>query len=193
MATARCSPASSCRKCPPPAMVTDSAPGTAGQHRCHADVIGSLSLNATRNGLSQVDSRCQAAVGRRRRVVGRGRDEIRHRPRRGLVGLVRERSVVGGEHLGRRSSVRQPDRTRRATSSTGAVRTASRKRSHTSGICWSPVGSPVLVATTRAIRSGFSVATRRPIRPPQSWPTTVSRPAPTRRTRTSATIQRAAA
>jgi len=47
-----------------PEMVTDSAPGTM---RCGigpiAEVMESLSLNVTRNGLSHVDSRCHAAAG----------------------------------------------------------------------------------------------------------------------------------
>ena len=38
----------------------------------------------------------------------------------------------------------------------------------------SPVGRPVLAATTRANREGFSATSRSPIRPPQSWPTSVT-------------------
>ena len=72
------------------------------------------------------------------------------------------------------SVVRQPDCTSRDTLSAGAVRTTSRNRSQTSGIGWSPVGSPVLAATTRANRSGCSATSRSPIRPPQSCPTSVS-------------------
>ena len=37
----------------------------------------------------------------------------------------------------------------------------------------SPVGSPVLAATTRANRSGCSPTSRRPMSPPQSWQTSV--------------------
>ena len=67
----------------------------------------------------------------------------------------------------------QPDCTSRDTLSEGDVRTTSRKRSQTSGIGWSPVGSPVLAATTRANRPGCSATNRSPIRPPQSCPTSV--------------------
>ena len=38
----------------------------------------------------------------------------------------------------------------------------------------SPVGRKVLAATTRAKRSGCSPTSRRPMRPPQSWPTKVT-------------------
>src|SRR5205814_315162 len=41
------------------------------------------------------------AVRRRRRIVGRGRDEQREAPRPGLVALVGKGCVVGGDHLRR--------------------------------------------------------------------------------------------
>jgi hypothetical protein len=44
----------------------------------------------------------------------------------------------------------------------------------------SPVGSPVLAATTRAKRSGLAATSRSPIRPPQSWPTSVMPARPSR-------------
>ena len=74
----------------------------------------------------------------------------------------------------------QPDCTSRDTLSSGAVRTTSRNRSQTSGIGWSPVGSPVLAATTRANRSGCSATSRSPMRPPQSCPTSVTPRRPSR-------------
>jgi hypothetical protein len=50
-------------------------------------------------------------------------------------------------------------------SSVGAVRTACRNRSQTSGIGCAPAGRPVLAATTRLKRSGCSATSRSSINP----------------------------
>ena len=55
------------------------------------------------------------------------------------------------------------------TGSTGAVCENVCQARNASGTVWSPVGSPVLEATTRAKRAVSSATSRRPMSPPQSW------------------------
>ncbi len=64
-----------------------------------APVIGSWSLNATRNGLSEAASCCQAARWFRGWIIGRGGHAPRHRPHSRGEAPVREGRVVRGQHL----------------------------------------------------------------------------------------------
>ena len=119
-----------------------------------APVIGSRSLNATRNGLSHAASRRQAArlaaEAGSSGVVGTSSGIA---ARRGSIGRVRERRLVGGQDLRRQRrpapGVDQPGNVELGRGTHGLP-----EAGQTSGIGWSPVGRPVLVATTRANRSG---------------------------------------
>src|ERR1700730_10898129 len=133
----------------------DAAPGTA---RFKTDamppVIGSRSLNATRNGLFHADSWRQAA---RLACVAGSSGDVGTRPGIARTPAVKISSGNGASYAASTASdnvVWQPDCTSRETLSVGAVRTTSRNRSQTSGIGWAPGGSPVLAATTQANRSG---------------------------------------
>ena len=158
-----------------------------------APVIGSPSLNAVRNGRSQRAERLPGGpVGLRGRVV-----RAASAPGSGITrGPALEVSSGNGASYAARTA---------SSSSAHAARgdqpadvevsrpfsTARRNCHHTSGMSTSPVGRPVFAATTPANRSGCSATRRSPIRPPQSWPTSVTSRRSRRRRRARAPTRRA--
>ena len=125
----------------------------AGGARSAPLVIGSLSLNAHRNGRSSSASTSHAwRFGSAAGIVGRRRHEQRELPRPFLVGLVGERRVVAGEDVGAevgRAAAVDDEPGRELLDGPGEA--AARRRNASPG-SRSPVGRNVLAATTR--RSG---------------------------------------
>ena len=139
-----------------------------------APVIGSPSLKATRNGLSQRASTSHAA-----RLAGAAGSSGRVGTSVGIAlgAALKDSSGKGASYAARSASVSprtQPAETSLPMSRTSAVSTARRNCHQISGMSKSPVGRPVLAATTRANRSGCSATSRSPISPPQSCPTSVT-------------------
>ena len=166
-AAASAGPLSSWRKWPAPAMVGWSwprVPGTSARKRASAPlVMGSASLKAQRKGLSNVLSTSQARpVGVGGRVVGLGWARAR-----GTGGPLPCRSRRGRGRRRRRPPRRDGDEvhpaaTIRPTGSSGASWEKRCQAMKASPMSVSPVGSPVLAATTRRKRSGCSATRRKP-------------------------------